>query len=472
MARENVGFPGSLGARLAGRLETPDGEPAAYALFAHCFTCSKDLRSAGGICRELLARGIAVLRFDFTGVGASEGEFADTNFSSNVEDLVAAADFLRRERQAPALLVGHSLGGTAMLAAARRIPEAAAVATIGAPSDTGLLRAKLAARLPEAAGEAGYELDLGGTHPVRIRRQLLEDLASDHLRGVLPALGKALLIFHSPADRIVGIEHAERLFLAARHPKSFVSLGTADHLLSDPRDAAHVGAVLAAWASRYLQTGAGAAVAGPDTAAASHDVPMSTGIPAAPATLGTPAAPRLPAAGTGVPAIPVDLAPGDRAPGDRAAGDLAAASGSRPLTAGEVEVSGTAHSLRQEVRAGVHHLVADEPAADGGTDAGPTPYAMLLAALGACTGMTMRLYADRKGFPLAGTRVRLRHSRDHKADCETCAENGARLERIDRELELLGPLTAEQRARLAAIADRCPVHRTLSSPIEIVTKLS
>jgi uncharacterized OsmC-like protein/alpha/beta superfamily hydrolase len=428
MARERVEFIGSLGARLAGRLEAPDGAPAAYALFAHCFTCSKDLKSAGGICRELLAHGIAVLRFDFTGVGESGGDFADTNFSSNVEDLIAAADFLRRERQAPALLVGHSLGGTAMLAAAARIPEAAAVATIGAPSDTGLLRAKLAARLAKPGGppddDTSFELVLGGVRPVRIRRQLLDDLAGDHLRGVLASLGKALLIFHSPVDRIVGIEHAERLFLAARHPKSFVSLGAADHLLSDPRDAAHVGAVLAAWAGRYLQAGAGI-----------------------PATAADPAASGL------------------------AAGSAAAGAAARPLAAGEVEVSGTAHSLRQEIRAGGHHLVADEPAADGGTDAGPTPYAMLLAGLGACSGITMRLYADRKGWPLAGTRVRLRHSRDHKADCETCAENGASLERIDRELELLGPLTAEQRARLAAIAERCPVHRTLGSGVEIVTTL-
>ncbi|MBV8200317.1 MAG: OsmC family protein [Acidobacteria bacterium] len=442
MARENVGFPGSSGARLAGRLETPDGAPAAYALFAHCFTCSKDLKAAGGVCRELLARGIAVLRFDFTGLGESGGDFAATNFSSNVLDLVAAADFLRRERQAPALLVGHSLGGTAMLAAAPHIPEAAAVATLGAPSDTGLLRAKLAARLPQGAGEAAVELDLGGTRPFPISRQLLDDLAGDHLRGVLAALGRPLLIFHSPVDRIVGVEHAERLFLAARHPKSFVSLGAADHLLSDPRDAAHAGAVLAAWAGRYLPGAAGAAgVEAPrQDAAASAGPPAATGIPALPAAaLGIPAASHRPAA--------------------------------RVLAAGEVEVSGTAHSLRQEVTAGSHYLVADEPAADGGADAGPTPYAMLLAALGACSGMTMRLYADRKGFPLAGTRVRLRHSRDHKADCESCAESGARLERIDRELELLGPLTAEQRARLAAIADRCPVHRTLSAGVEVVTKV-
>ena len=466
MAREKVELLGSLGARLAGRLDTPEGAPAGYALFAHCFTCGKDLKSAGVICRELLARGIAVLRFDFTGLGESEGEFADTNFSSNVGDLVAAADFLRRERQAPALLVGHSLGGTAMLAAAARIPEAAAVATIGAPSDTRLLRAKLAARLPFAPNdpsepkepnepnepneETAYEVDLGGTRPVRIRRQLLEDLADDHLRGVLAALGRALLIFHSPVDRTVGIEHAERLFLAARHPKSFVSLGTADHLLSDPRDAAHVGAVLAAWAGRYLPAGA-----------AAPELPTSTGIPALPATASLPAGEGAAAVGTGIPAIPA--IPAELAP--------AAAPAARAPAAGEVEVSGTAHSLRQEVVAGGHHLVADEPAADGGTDAGPTPYGLLLAALGACSGITMRLYADRKGLPLAGTRVRLRHSRDHKADCEGCVEGGARLERIDRELELLGPLTEAQRVRLAEIADHCPVHRTLRSRVEIVTKL-
>ena len=413
MTREHVEFPGSREARLAGRIETPDGEPAAYALFAHCFTCSKDLKSAGGICRELLARGIAVLRFDFTGLGESGGDFADTNFSSNVEDLVAAAAFLRRERQAPALLVGHSLGGAAMLAAAPLIPESLAVATIGAPSATDHLRAKLSARLAAAGTEeAAFELDLGGSRPVRISRQLLEDLAGDHLRGVVPALGRPLLLFHSPLDRVVGIEHAERLFLAARHPKSFVSLGSADHLLSDPRDAAQVGAVLAAWAARYLPAGTGQSV---------H-----------------------------VPAIAAEP---------------------RALPAGEVEVTGAAHSLRQEVRLGAHHLVVDEPAADGGADAGPTPYGLLLAALGACSGMTMGLYAARKGFPLDGTRVRLRHSRDHRVDCENCAERGAKLERIDRELELFGALTDEQRARLAEIADRCPVHRTLTGHVEIVTKL-
>ena len=532
MTRENVGFPGSQGVRLAGRIDSPDGEPAAYALFAHCFTCSKDLKSAGAISRELVARGVAVLRFDFTGLGASGGDFADTNFSSNVEDLVAAADFLRRERQAPALLVGHSLGGTAMLAAAARIPEAVAVATIGAPSETHLLRTKLAASLARlgggaapgaataagsaataagvakaAAGVAGtaepvFELSLGGPRPVRIRRQLLEDLAGDHLEGVLAGLGKALLLFHSPADRIVGIEHAERLFLAARHPKSFVSLGDADHLLSDPRDASQAGAVLAAWAARYLPAGSGqgpqvssqgphAGSQGPQVSSqgthAGGEGPHATTVSsAAGGGIGTaggvvdPSGTLGPAAGvttgTGIPALPAVLGPAGTAEwlggGDGPQLAPGAAAPSLPaLAAGEVEVTGAAPGLRQEVRAGGHRLVADEPVADGGADAGPTPYGLLLAALGTCTGMTLRLYADRKGMPLTGTRVRLRHSRDHRADCEQCTESGARIERIDRQLELLGPLSEEQRARLVAIADRCPVHRTLTSHVEVVTWL-
>jgi putative redox protein len=478
MSRERVGFPGGgQGAQLAGRLESPEGEPAAYALFAHCFTCSKDLRSAGGICRELIARGIAVLRFDFTGLGDSEGEFGETNFTSNVEDLVAAADYLGRERQAPALLVGHSLGGTAMLAAAARIPEAVAVAVIGAPSDTGHLIGKLAALGATAGGDAdaGVEIDLGGSRPVRIRRQLLADLAADHLRGVLAHLGKALLIFHSPVDQVVGIEHAERLFLAARHPKSFVSLGSADHLLSDPRDAAHAGAVLAAWAGRYLPeagriadataatAGARTAATGPaqtadggDQAAVAGPAPVADGGQAADGGAGQPQA-------------------GNASP-PAAAASQAPEAGTSPapgpaLGPGEVEVFGTAHSLRQEVRLGAHHLVADEPVADGGGDAGPTPYGLLLASLGACTGMTMRLYADRKQLPLAGTRVRLRHSRDHATDCADCAESDVKLDRIERELELFGPLAEDQRARLLAIANRCPVHRTLSTGFSISTKL-
>jgi uncharacterized OsmC-like protein/alpha/beta superfamily hydrolase len=494
MSREHVSFPGAGAAakggaaRLVGRLESPEGEAVAYALFAHCFACSKDLKSAGIISRELLARGIGVLRFDFTGIGESEGDVADTTFTANVEDVVAAADYLRRERRAPALLIGHSLGGIAVLAAASRIPEAVAVATIAAPSDTGHVRSKLLASLPdqaadrpedratrgpsdartaqepgdaragsdksggsdESGGSGGLlELDLGGQRRVRVHRQLFDDLARDHLGGVLAHLGKALLIFHSPVDRVVGIDHAERLFLEARHPKSFISLGSADHLLSDPRDAAHVGAVLAAWAGRYLDPATTLAIA---------------------------------AAGGARQAKSADPAPQEPPPGANAAPEP-------PLGPGEVEVRGHQGTLRQEIRAGAHALVADEPLADGGTDAGPTPYGLLLAALGACTSMTLHLYAKRKNLPLEETRVRLRHSRDHAKDCADCADDTPRddrieragrheqadrpehIERIDCDLELLGPLTEDQRNRLLAIADRCPVHRTLASPVTIVTRL-
>jgi putative redox protein len=308
-------------------------------------------------------------------------------------------------------------------------------------------------RLEGAAEEDddGVELDLGGPRPVRVRRQLLADLAADHLRNVLAHLGKGLLIFHSPVDRVVGIDNAERLFLEARHPKSFVSLGGADHLLSDPRDAAHVGAVLGAWAERYLPAGADAA---------DHGRPGSHI--------------RVASAATGGAATALGETGSRRQENDAASDGSASdgpASAEPALPHGVVEVTGLPHSLRQEVRVGTHHLVADEPVADGGTDAGPTPYGLLLAALGACTSMTLRLYAERKKVPLGEVRVRLRHVREHARDCETCAENNTRIERIERDLELAGALTEEQRARLLEIADRCPVHRTLTSQVQIVTRL-
>ena len=252
LPRERLKFPGSQDHELVGWLETRDATPVAYAIFCHCFTCSKDIKAAGRISRALAERGIAVLRFDFTGIGESEGDFAETDFSSNLEDLIAAADFLRSEREAPRLLIGHSLGGAAVLCAAPRIPEVSAVATIAAPSDTEHLRDTLVRLSPELEARGEAEIDLGGGRPFRIRQQLLDDLSEDHLQQILGNLGKPLLLFHSPLDRTVAVENAERLFLAAKHPKSFVSLGTADHLLSDERDALHAGEVLAAWARRYL----------------------------------------------------------------------------------------------------------------------------------------------------------------------------------------------------------------------------
>jgi putative redox protein len=252
MRAERIKFPGAFGDSLAARLERPDGEALAFALFAHCFTCSKDLKSVRRISRFLVEEGIGVFTFDFTGLGESEGDFADTSFSSNLEDLVAAAGYLREEHRAPEILVGHSLGGAAVLAAAGRIPESRAVATLAAPSETSHLVHALgsAARRAEAGGEA--EAEIGG-RTFRIRRQLVEDLREQNLRDAIAGLGKPLLIFHSPVDRVVPIDHARKIYEAAKHPKSFVSLDGADHLLlKDPRDSQLVGKLLAAWAGRYV----------------------------------------------------------------------------------------------------------------------------------------------------------------------------------------------------------------------------
>lgn len=403
--RSMVKFPGSLGAQLSARLDVPSGKPVAYALFAHCFTCSKDTLAASRIGAALTARGIAVLRFDFTGLGSSDGDFANTNFSSNVSDLVAAAAWMRVKHEAPKLLIGHSLGGAAMLAAASEIPEAVAVATIGAPFDPAHVKRLLAPALPaiEAAGEA--EVELAG-RKFRVRKQFLEDIAGRNNRDSIANLRKALLIFHSPRDTTVSIDNAAQIFMAAKHPKSFVSLDDADHLLTRREDAAYVATVLSAWASRYI----------------------------------------------GEPAMEA-----------------------RPMVAGEpglVTVMETREGkFTQEVRLGKHHLRADEPLGAGGTDTGPSPYDFLLAGLGACTSMTIRLYADLKQLPLEKVTVRLKHDKVHAQDCAECETKEGKIDRIDREIELAGKLDDAQRAKLLEIANKCPVHRTLHSEVWIPTRL-
>ena len=399
---EKVTFPGSGGGKLAARLDLPQGRPRAFALFAHCFTCNKDVFAAARIAGGLAERGIAVLRFDFTGLGASEGDFANTNFSSNVEDLVRAADFLREAYEAPKLLIGHSLGGAAVLAAAGRVPEARAVATIAAPADPAHVAAHFTeARAEiEAAGEA--EVLLVG-RPFRIKKQFLEDIEERKLDAALAGLRKALMVFHAPRDATVGIDNASRIFLAAKHPKSFVSLDDADHLLSRKPDAIYVAEVLAAWAGRYLGE--------------------------------------------------AEAAPALRAP------------------AGSVVVEETGEGkFTQRIAAGPHALRADEPESAGGLDSGPSPYDFLLAGLGACTSMTLRLYAERKGLALEKTRVTLSHAKIHAEDCATCETKEGKLDRIERVIEMTGDLSAEERRRLLEIADKCPVHRTLQSEIQIETK--
>ena len=403
MTTHRVTFPGSHGHELAARLELPPGPPRAWAVLAHCFTCGKDLRPLVTIGRALAAEGVAVLRFDFTGLGESEGDFAATGFASNLDDLVAAADYLRREHAAPQLLVGHSLGGTAVLAVAHRIPEVRAVATIGAPAEPSHLLTHLEGVADEVAASGEAEVELAGRR-FTVGRELLEDLAAHRVAGRLAELGRPLLVLHSPVDAVVGVEHARRIFDAARHPKSFLSLDRADHLLlADPADAAMVGHVLSAWVARYL----------------------------------------------------------DPPPAVQATG-----------VEGAVTVEAGAAGLHNRVLARHHRLIADEPVAVGGTDEGPTPYEYLLAGLGACTAMTLRLYADRKGWPLDGVRVHLTHARVHAEDCADCERKPKKLDRIERTLEVSGTLDGEQRERLLEIAERCPVHRTLTGTIEVHTELA
>jgi uncharacterized OsmC-like protein/alpha/beta superfamily hydrolase len=404
MPTERFQFTGSEGQQLAATLDSPDGPVHAYALFAHCFTCGKDVLAAKRIAVALASRGIAVLRFDFTGLGSSEGDFANSTFSSNVADLVRAADHLRATRQAPALLIGHSLGGAAILAAADRIAEAKAVVTIAAPSDPTHVTGQFADSIEKIRQQGQAEVSLAG-RPFTIKREFLQDIAEHSLTEQIAKLHKALLVMHAPTDDIVGIDNATRIFVTAKHPKSFVSLVDADHLLSNRRDSAYVADVIAAWASRYLDA------AQPEAAA--------------------------------------DLG---KAP--------------RQVVVQETGIS----KLQQSVTIGPHHLLADEPEAAGGEDTGPGPYDYLLAGLGACTSMTMRLYADRKSLPLTRTTVTLRHSKIHAQDCAECETKEGMLDQIDRVIAMEGPLDVEQRKRLMEIADRCPVHRTLTSEIRILSR--
>lgn len=398
-------FKSAKGQELAARLDRPSGPVVAYALFAHCFTCSKDVFAASRIAKALAGHGIATVRFDFTGLGHSEGDFANETFSSNVADLLAGADHMRDALEAPKILIGHSLGGAAVLAAAGRIDEVKAVATIGAPADPAHVAHLLEGHIDdiEAAGEATVTL-MGRSFTVK--KSFLDDIARQKQAERIASLRKALLVMHSPIDAIVGVENAGDIFTAAKHPKSFISLDNADHLLTRREDAIYAADVLAAWAGRW-------------------------------------------------------------------AGRKAAELPEGTLQEGRVVVTESpGFKFRQVMAAGPHPLTADEPENVGGDDSGPTPYGLLLAGLGACTSMTIRMYADHKGIPLEDIRVELQHDKIHAADCEACETGTGKIDRIARKIFLTGDLTPEHRKKILVIADKCPVHRTLHSQVLVETDLA
>jgi putative redox protein len=401
MSRQRVEFPNAQGLRLSGILDHPDGPVRAWALFAHCFTCTKDSRAAAYISRSLAELGIGVLRFDFTGLGDSEGEFASSGLSVNIHDLVAAAQYLADNFAAPALLIGHSLGGAAVLSAAAEIVSSVAVVTIGAPARAAHVTRHFGRQVEEIRERGAAEVSIGG-RPFQVSREFIEDLEQQPPPQHLKRLRRALLVMHSPIDAVVDIDNATEIFTQALHPKSFVSLDQADHLLTDRADAGWAGRVIAAWADRYLPSSASEAVA--------------------------------------------------------------------PEHEARVVATTAADGYRTPITAGRHHLLADEPSSVGGSDAGPSPYGLMSAALAACTSMTLQMYARRKGMALRTATVAVAHHKRHAADCEDCESRDGRIDQFDREIRLDGDLTEAERTRLMEIADRCPVHRTLHGEVRVRTR--
>lgn len=404
MKTERLEFTGHDGSTLAARLDLPVGKPAAYALFAHCFTCSKDIPAARRIAQRLASLGIAVLRFDFTGLGHSAGEFANTGFSSNVGDLLQAVEFLRERYQAPQLLIGHSLGGAAVLAMAGEVPEAKAVVTIGTPAEPEHVLHNFSEQIDEICSDGQAEVQLAG-RAFTIKRQFVEDISGTSLARSVAHLKKALLVMHAPLDETVSLDNAAKLFRMAKHPKSFITLDAADHLLSSVEDAEYAAEMISTWAQRYIDVSV---------------LPKQMNAPE-----------------------------------------------------GVTRVSeADANSFTQDISADGHHLIADEPASYGGHYLGATPYQLVAAGLGACTSMTIRMYARQKKIPLEHVQVDVVHNKVHAEDCASCSQNGGKIDRFERKITLSGDLTEEQCQRLLEIADRCPVHRTLEGEIEIRTELS
>ena len=406
MGTERFTFDGHAGDALAARLDMPDGPHLATAVFAHCFTCGKDISAARRISARLSGMGVAVLRFDFTGLGHSAGEFANTTFTSNVDDLVRAAEALTRRDMAPSMMIGHSLGGAAVLKAAGQIDSIKAVVTIGAPYDPEHVTHNFGDALDQIAADGKAEVSLAG-RPFTIGKSFVEDVNGTKLTDAIGRLGRALLVMHAPRDETVGIDNATRIFTAAKHPKSFVTLDDADHLVSSASDAEYAADVISAWAGRYL-----------------------------------------------------DLAPPAPPPG---------------APEGIVRVSeDDPKGFLQDVYGGPHHhILADEPLAYGGTNKGLSPYGLLSAGLGACTSMTIRMYARRKGWALDHVSVDVSHDKVHAQDANDVQANGqVKIDTFKRTIHLHGTLTSDERARLLEIADKCPVHKTLEKSSRVETILA
>lgn len=406
MRSEKITFEGTDG-MLAARLDLPVGKPKTYALFAHCFTCSKDIFAASRVAAALTELGVATLRFDFTGLGQSDGEFENTNFSSNIADLLLAAGYLRDSHEAPSILIGHSLGGAAVLAAASEIDEVEAVATIGAPFDPAHVGHHFMDHQQEIDDKGEADVSIGG-RPFKVKKQFLDDLKSQEQVARLKKLRKPLIVFHAPLDQTVGINNATNIFVAAKHPKSFISLDGADHLLSRRSDAVYVAEIIGSWARKYV------------------------------GALQESAIPRSSLKAEENTTLVIEKGEG---------------------------------KFLQDINTSGHALIADEPSSVGGTNRGPTPYDLLVSGLGACTSMTIRMYADRKKWPLDGVAVKLRHQKIHAQDCAECETKTGKIDSIDKEIELKGELSAEQKTRLLEIADRCPVHQTLHNHVQIRTVL-
>lgn len=399
MRFKKVSFKNTNGEELSGRLDFPlIGKPKAYVLFAHCFTCSKNLKSVEHISQAFTNQGMAVLRFDFTGLGQSKGDFADTNFSSNLSDLNDAYSFLDKNYEAPQIMVGHSLGGAAVLHVSGDLERVRAVATIGAPSTPDHVAHLLDNGKKELEEKGEAEVNIGG-RTFKMKKQFLDDLEAKKGERVIKNLKRSLLVIHSPQDKIVGIENAQEIYLEAMHPKSFISLDGADHLMTKEEDARYAGSIIASWSSRYI-----------------------------------------------------DVQEQEEAP------------------EGEVWTRVGEKGYTTEIIAGQHQLIADEPPSVGGADEGPTPYGYLLSGLGACTAMTLRMYADHKKIDLKEVEVKLTHDKIHQVDGENSESSKGKIDQIKRKIKLTGDLTDEQRKRLIEIADRCPVHKTLEGKPEILTE--